>query len=248
MRSAAWYRQRAFDYLEEAMKIFGDTDQAVWLKSIADRWLRIARRAEETAAERRLPLLRSAAHEARRETTRPIAGLKLYERRLPLSDLAACPLGDLLAYWERRRGNDRSRAALPARRDLDVLSITSLRGRINLIAVQREPGGMRFVWHLHGTESVLVHGIDRTGKDTSTLRPPHYRELVERHYVECATRCEPTLYEIVSDFDRVRQPQYYRRLLLPLAADGRTVDMLLVGWDAGLRGRIAFTDRLERDW
>jgi hypothetical protein len=172
--------------------------------------------------------------------------MNVYERRLPLDNIAGCPLGDLLVYWERRREGESS-VALPARQDLNLSSITSLLGRINVIAVHREPPAMRFVWRQHGTESVLVHGVDRTRKDTSTLRPAYYRELVERHYRECATRGEPTLYEIECAFDRVQQPQYYRRLLLPLAADGRTVDMLLAAWDADLRSRIMFTDRLEQD-
>jgi hypothetical protein len=112
--------------------------------------------------------------------------------------VAQHPLGDLLAYWERRRGKGGSHLALPARQDLNLHLIKSLIGRINVIAVHREPPAMRFVWCQHGTESVLVHGVDRTGKDTSTLRPAYYRELVERHYRECASRGEPTLYEIES--------------------------------------------------
>jgi hypothetical protein len=252
MRSASWYRQRAVDCLEGAAKIFGDPDQANWLRTIADRWFRIASGTETSAAEHRLsplrrPDQRGATHNEPRARALLGAGMNVYERRLPLDDIAGCPLGDLLAYWERRRGKGGSCLALPARRDLNFRSIKSLLGRINVVAVHREPPAMRFVWCLHGTESVLVHGVDRTGKDTSTLQPAYYRELVERHYGECVTRGEPTLYEIESDFDRVRRPQYYRRLLLPLAADGRTVDMLLTAWDADLRSRIVFTDRLEQD-
>jgi hypothetical protein len=252
MRSASWYRQRAVDCLEGAAKIFGDPDQANWLRTIADRWFRIASGTETSAAEHRLsplrrPDQRGATHNEPRARALLGAGMNVYERRLPLDDIAGCPLGDLLAYWERRRGNGGSCLALPARRDLNFRSIKSLLGRINVVAVHREPPAMRFVWCLHGTESVLVHGVDRTGKDTSTLHPAYYRELVERHYRECATCGEPTLYEIESDFDRVRRPQYYRRLLLPLAADGRTVDMLLAAWDADLRSRIMLTDRLEQD-
>ncbi len=252
MRSASWYRQRAVDCLEEAAKIFGDAIQADWLRTIADRRFRISRRTETSAAEQRFsplrrPDQRSAPHNEPPATALLGAGMNVYERRLPLDNIAGCPLGDLLAYWERRRDKGGSHLALPARQDLNLSSINSLLGRINVIAVQREPPDMRFVWRQHGTESVLVHGVDRTRKDTSTLRPAYYRELVERHYRECATRGEPTLYEIVSAFDRVRQPQYYRRLLLPLAADGQTVDMLVAAWDADLRNRIMFTDRLEQD-
>jgi hypothetical protein len=252
MRSASWYRQRAVDCLEAAAKIFGDADQANWLRTLAGRWFRIASGTETSAAEHRLSSLRrpdqrGASHNEPRARALLGAGMNVYERRLPLDDIAGCPLGDLLAYWERRRGKGGSRLTLPARSDLNVRSIKPLLGRINVVAVHREPPAMRFIWRMHGTESVLVHGVDRTGKDTSTLHPAYYRELVERHYGECVTRGEPTLYEIESDFDRVRRPQYYRRLLLPLAADGRTVDMLLTAWDADLRSRIVFTDRLEQD-
>jgi hypothetical protein len=174
--------------------MFGQPDRAEWLTTVADRWLRIARGVDQ----------RTAAPPAR---ARLATGTKVYERRLPLGDIAGSPLGDLLAYWERQRD---ARRALPARCHLKVLSIEPLLGRINLIAVHREPPPMRFVWRLHGKDSVLVHGVDRTGKDTSTLQPVYYRELVERHYAECATFGEPTLYEIASAFDRVQQPQHYR--------------------------------------
>jgi hypothetical protein len=77
MRSASWYRQRAVDCLEEAAKIFEDADQVAWLKTTAGRWLRIARGAETSAAERRLPpLLRSVPHNAPCETARLLAGLR----------------------------------------------------------------------------------------------------------------------------------------------------------------------------
>ena len=87
--------------------------------------------------------------------------MNVHERRLPLNDIVGCPLGGLLAYWERRRGKSGSPLGLPARRDVNVHSIKSLLGRINVVAVHREPPAMRFVWCLHGTESVLVHGVDR---------------------------------------------------------------------------------------
>ena len=155
---------------EEAARIFGDASQADWLRTIADRWFRIARGSKTSAAEHRLsplrrPDQRGAPHNEPRATVLLGAGMNVYERRLPLDDIAGCPLGDLLAYWERRRGKGGARLALPARRDLNLRSIKSLLGRINIVAVHREQPAMRFVWCLHGTESVLVHGVDRTGKD-----------------------------------------------------------------------------------
>src|SRR5207247_1769262 len=130
--------QRAVDCLEEAAKIFGDASQANWLRTIADRWLRIARGTETSAAEHRLsplrrPDQRSAPQNEPRATVLSGTGMNVYECRLPLDDIAGCPLGDLLAYWERRRGKGGSHLALPARQDLNLHLIKSLIGRINVI-------------------------------------------------------------------------------------------------------------------
>jgi hypothetical protein len=227
MRTAMWYLQRATECLEDAIAVFGQPDRALWLTKIGRRWLGVARQivqpADTPPASGRLPADR------------------IYQCRLPLAEIAGSPLGDLLARWEEQHV---ARGALPARRQLEVLSIEPLLGRINLIAVQRDP--LRFVWRLHGRNSVLVHGIDRTGKDTTTLRPAYYRVLVEWHYAACAICGEPTLHEIQGSFDGIEAIQYYRRLLLPLAEDGQAVDTLLSAWDTDVRTRIAFTDGLER--
>jgi len=151
----------------------------------------------------------------------------IHESRLPLTTIGGCPLGDLLAYWTWS-----AKDGPPGGHKLGNFLFPSLVHRTNLIGIRRDRATLRFVWRRHGSDSVLVHGVNRTGKDTGTLTPAPYRELVERHYGECVTSGKPTLYEIESPFDHHLRPQYYRRLLLPFATDGLMVDLLLAAWDA----------------
>jgi hypothetical protein len=164
--------------------------------------------------------------------------MHVYERRLRLGDIGDCPLGALFACWKRYPSAVGSLRMLPGRRALDSISIEPVLGRVNIVAVQRKQEGFRFVWRRHGVDGAVLHGDDLTGKDTSTLHPLGYRELIERHYGEAAMLGEPTLYELESIYEHHLSPRYYRRLVLPLATDGRTVDMLVTAWDANLRGRI----------
>jgi hypothetical protein len=164
--------------------------------------------------------------------------MHVYECKVPFSDIADYPLGGLLASWEEQRGLEhRSQRLLPGRGDFDLRPIRSLLGRINLLSVHRSPDALRFVWRRHGGEGVQVHGIDRTGLDTTTLNPERYRDVVERHYREVVDLRTPTLYEIESIFDHHQTPRFYRRLLLPFATDGHNVDMLLSAWDEESRSR-----------
>jgi hypothetical protein len=148
------------------------------------------------------------------------------ESRLPMSAIATSPLGELLAFWTWS-----AQDGLPGWHRLGDFFLPSLASRTNVIGVQHDHPALRFVWRRHASDSVSVHGLDRSGKDTSTLTPTPYRELVERHYGECVISGKPTLYEIDSPFDHHLQPQFYRRLLLPFGLDRLRVDLLLTAWD-----------------
>jgi hypothetical protein len=164
--------------------------------------------------------------------------MHVYECKVPFSDIADYPLGGLLASWERQRDLEHgSHRLLQGRGDFDLSPIRTLLGRINLLSVHRSHDALRFVWRRHGGEGVDMHGIDRTGLDTTTLTPARYRDVVERHYREAVDLRAPTLYEIESIFDRHQTPRFYRRLLLPFATDGHNVDMLLSALDEESRGR-----------
>jgi hypothetical protein len=111
---------------------------------------------------------------------------------------------------------------MPARADIDPVEIGWALGDLSLIDVL--PGG-RFRWRLDGTNLVDFFRCDMTGKELDAY--PH-RDAVERLRVNfaraVATRAP---HHFTSRYDDDRRSWRYQTLVLPLAADGETVDMLV---------------------
>lgn len=135
-----------------------------------------------------------------------------------LGDLSA-----LLQFWEERRKDGR----LPARADFDPLDLKKFLGRIVLFDVLQNP--RRFRFRLVGTDWVTRFGLD----PTNTLVDDFPR-------VESRPFINEVLGKVVDD----RVPIWARRavviedryyhygmLLMPLAMDGQTVDMVMAGFD-----------------
>jgi hypothetical protein len=128
----------------------------------------------------------------------------------------------LLEDWERRR---RGRA-MPARADFDPLDLKYLMGKLLLVDVLRDP--LRFRFRLVGTEPVKQAGIDLTGRSLDDYPYPETREHLRALYTAAVTTRQPlgsSQARLVLD-GRLRR---YEALLLPLASDGETVDMLMIG-------------------
>ena len=128
------------------------------------------------------------------------------------------------AYWQSRRP---SAGLLPSRTDLDPVDIPQLLPWINLIEVHyTEAGDVRFRHRLVGTGIVEMRDRDATGKwfdefyDRDTLR--RIRTVMD----EVIELREPRIFD--NDLGSVGKPhRRYRTLLLPLASDGRSVDMVI---------------------
>ncbi len=141
--------------------------------------------------------------------------------------IKAAPLRLLYRDWNARRAG----RGIPARADFDPLELGYILGNLSLIDVLRDP--LRFVFRLHASNNALRLGADLTGKELADMPAAAEPERVRAHY------------ELVV---RTRKPQVQRRggtlasgltwefevLVLPLAADGETVDMLMAGmaWTA----------------
>ncbi len=135
-----------------------------------------------------------------------------------------CLLG-LLEYWE---GLQREPGKLPGRQHLDPVDIpTRVLPYVVISDVERDPFRVRF--RLVGTRVVAGSAFDFTGRygDEVCLperRPEVYgraeRVCVER--VPCFRRGPPRVF---AHHDSVA----VQAMLLPLARDGETVDMLLCG-------------------
>jgi hypothetical protein len=127
---------------------------------------------------------------------------------------------DMLAYWNRRRGQKR----FPGRGDIDPVEIPQFLPRIMLADVRRDP--MDFHYRLVGTGICDVHWFDFTHLTPRELEPPEYAQLVWDDYVAIVGRGEPVAHVVI--FESARKIRYYARIVLPLAADGETIDMLMI--------------------
>jgi hypothetical protein len=129
---------------------------------------------------------------------------------------------ELFRYWKSIHPPG---GGLPGRQQLDPAAISAILPFVWLADIQREP--LRFRYRLLGTEHARVFGRDYTG---------HW--LDETHVNFCASPAYPQ-YVAAAEQGRVGYrrghtlamlPMDYRsieRLLLPLAQDGKAVDMLL---------------------
>jgi len=129
-------------------------------------------------------------------------------------------LRSALDYWRAKRREGR----LPSRADLDPLELKPLLPFLYLIDVLGEP--RRFRYRLIGTQVVRWSGDDGTGRfaDDEFCGSGRF-ELIEL-YERTARSAMPVVtpwQSAVLGGSMMR----FARLLLPLAADGRSVDMLM---------------------
>ncbi len=132
----------------------------------------------------------------------------------------------LFEYWQEKR----AAGMLPGRGSLDPLDFDYILGDVALIDVQRQP--WRFRYRLVGTGIVARSGIDLTGKSPEDHPWPEYRALLQETYRAIAQSGEAAVFERQRLIDgKIRR---FEVLYLPLASDGREVDMLLVAIEPDL--------------
>ena len=127
----------------------------------------------------------------------------------------------LLDYWLSKRPGNR----LPGRADIDPIDMPFILG--NLILVDIEPDPFRVRYRLVGTNVTSLLGLNATGRYLDEHPDATFRVKAREDYHQVATSGEPAAVRHNTTMDgRVR---HYQVLLLPLAADGRRVDMIMVG-------------------
>jgi hypothetical protein len=129
-------------------------------------------------------------------------------------------LRGLWGYWSgKRRG-----AALPGRASISPLEMRSWLGSLLLMDVV--DAGRDFRYRLHGTQLVQLFGADLTGQLVSALPVRDVERLLGEGRTVVASRSWHYTEETV-----VAEKQHIAisKLILPLAADGQDVDMLVVG-------------------
>jgi len=128
----------------------------------------------------------------------------------------------LYRYWASKRG-DRT---MPARADIDPTEIPALLPIIVLIDIV---GIGDYRYRLAGTEIVRNFGRDMTGKTFAEVLPGGaYAEYITGLVNDVVSTGRALYSEGVFTAEGHIDRQV-RRLALPLSADGRVVDMLLVG-------------------
>ena len=144
--------------------------------------------------------------------------------RLP-ADAIEPEFAELLRYWESRRQGDR----LPARGDIDPLDLTPLLPHLLLLDVERTDDSLRFRFRVAGTAFTTLMGRDVTGLRVDELGPPDRVMPVHDALADivrtgrpCFLAGRPTPHS--DRFARVK------RLGVPLATDGRAIDMILAVW------------------
>jgi len=131
-------------------------------------------------------------------------------------------LQTLLDYWrDKRQGRE-----MPARADIDPVDLRAILPFLILVDVLEDG---RFRYRLFGTANATAAGRDATGLTVEEFLPrADYAAYIAGLYAEAARERVPVYAE--SDYlgrpDAVRRA---KRLMLPLSADGRRVDIVLCG-------------------
>lgn len=143
-----------------------------------------------------------------------------FENGLPWPDLR-----QLHAYWRSKCRDGR----LPGRDDIEPGPVHKLLPRIFMLDVIRTPGSQRlgFRFRLAGSEHFEINQVELTGLTIEQAFASEKVEAMRSAYAEVVTSRQPLLTLRTSPAVDDRHHILYDRLLLPLASDGKTVDMIL---------------------
>lgn len=137
-----------------------------------------------------------------------------------LEDVERCPasLRSLHRYWSsKHRGG-----ALPGRGDIDPIE---LRGYLSRITLAELRAG-QLVYRLVGTELVDEWGFEPTGRSVAESAPPAYRQTYLAPYQAVLSQICP-IHASLPPRGRPYSGLTTEVIYLPLARDGRSVDMVL---------------------
>jgi PAS domain len=144
-------------------------------------------------------------------------------RRLPLSEFLSGDekLAQAYAYWQSKRQG----GTLPSRRNIDVLDLRTLMGWMHLVEVGgREPSD--YTYRLLGSSVRMNHAPNANSFRLGDYAPGPYRDALFEDYSSVCFTGVPSYQQVVAMMSYIKYS--YSRLILPLAEDGRKVDMLMV--------------------
>lgn len=143
----------------------------------------------------------------------------------PGSGLPGYPQSDLLTCGHRLWLAARGTAEMPGLQQLSAPDLEPLRAQMLLFAVEREP--LDFLYLEIGSRMLALSNDDYSGKRLSEV--PHQRppSLVWDH-LAAAVDARAPVRGVLPYVGRARDISSIFHIVLPLAADGETVDHLLV--------------------
>jgi len=127
-------------------------------------------------------------------------------------------LAELLAYWQAKRGD----RVMPGRADIEPAEIEAILPHLFMVDVERDP--LRFRYRLVGSVLTDILGEDIKGRYLDEM-PLLFRTFATGAYDEVLRVRGPCYKEVsgVAAYFRIA----YKRLLLPLSADGDDVGIVL---------------------
>ena len=139
-----------------------------------------------------------------------------------VTELRDPALRRLHAEWQQRRNG----RAFPARADFDPLEMKYVLGKMSLIDVRRHP--LRFFFRVHAGKAVERLGFDLTGKYLEAYPDAKHRDLLRDHLIRVVAEGVPV---VVRRNAQVTDNHLLQceGLVLPLAKDGQSIDMLMTG-------------------
>lgn len=124
-----------------------------------------------------------------------------------------------LALWQNKVGE----GGLPSRSDFSIPELRPYMGRIAILDVIE--GGSDFRYRLYGSDIAQEYRADMTRKSVSDFRP-NFKAAIVPGYRACFASKAPW-YDIIDIDDDILRYKW-ERIVVPLATDRRTVDMLMV--------------------
>jgi hypothetical protein len=146
-----------------------------------------------------------------------------------LGPITVQDLHRLYDYWAARRKAGR----LPSRADVDPIELPFVLADLLLVDVLRVP--LRFRYRLIGSNIILPPSMDMNGRFVDEHPDVEFRKQALSVYTQVATTGRPVA--VIHDTIIDRRVRRHQTVLLPLAADGATVDMILVAMRYQRRSR-----------
>jgi len=148
---------------------------------------------------------------------------RAYNPRVDQLDIKAPPLRRLYGDWDQRR----SGREFPARADFDPVDLKYILGDLTLVDVLHDP--LRFRFRLHASNLADRGGIDMTGRLLDEMPDARRRNNALRHYMKVLDTRRPSVIFLRNEYTDQRS-WHCEVMVLPLAADGTTIDMLMAAF------------------